>query len=494
MSSAWLPAVPWDAPPEAALAAAVEGALEFRLRAENDRLLDARDPGEQLAHLQLPLEALEAQLLAPEALFILGDELFEYEFRAEFGGLGNALDPGSFPAAGPNPRPNLRRVHHGEFGGPDALSCAGCHSRGGLNGSGTQSQNAFFRGDGVHTRTADERNAPHVLGLGPVVALAVEMTAELQAHRDGAVERAVARQAPVKVALVTHGVEFGFVEAHADGSVDTAGVRGVDADLVVRPLGWKGHMATLQGFVEESLRVHMGVQSDRAALAVRDGREPAELHGNGNWFDLDRDANFAEVDEAQVVALAFYLAQLEVPVVRPPRDPSLLAGFARGQSLFSSVGCARCHVPDLVLLNPVLELRPRLGRLAMPTEPAPAVNVALEGETPRPERITPLPQFGYRVALFSDLKRHDMGDALATPLPHNGIPPSVFLTRPLWGLADTAPYLHDGRATSVDEAIRMHGGEAAPEADAYRALTPEERGALGVFLLSLDRAPRLFVP
>src|SRR5207244_4179373 len=84
----------------------------------------------------------------------------------------------------------------------------------------------------------------------------------------------------------------------------------------------------------------------------------------------------------------------------------------------------------------------------------------------------------YLVHLFSDLKRHDMGAGLATPAPQGKIPARVFLTRPLWGLAVTAPYLHDGRAPTVHEAIVLHGGEATKARDAYLALDEPARASV----------------
>jgi CxxC motif-containing protein (DUF1111 family) len=68
------------------------------------------------------------------------------------------------------------------------------------------------------------------------------------------------------------------------------------------------------------------------------------------------------------------------------------------------------------------------------------------------------------------------------------------LTRSLWDLADTAPYLHDGRAPTVHDAIVWHGGEALPARDMYLGLEDEERQAVLVFLLSLGREPKLVVP
>src|SRR5262249_41038443 len=96
------------------------------------------------------------------------------------------------------------------------------------------------------------------------------------------------------------------------------------------------------------------------------------------------------------------------------------------------------------------------------------------------------------VKLFSDLKRHEMGRALADG--HEGadhVPRSVFLTRPLWGLADSAPYLHDGRAGTIQDAIALHGGEAEHARNAFLALSPDDQGSLRVFLLSLTREPKV---
>jgi CxxC motif-containing protein (DUF1111 family) len=53
------------------------------------------------------------------------------------------------------------------------------------------------------------------------------------------------------------------------------------------------------------------------------------------------------------------------------------------------------------------------------------------------------------------------------------------------GLHLSSRFLHDGRATSIDEAIRLHGGEAASSRDSYDALTDDERSALLEFLGSL---------
>lgn len=104
------------------------------------------------------------------------------------------------------------------------------------------------------------------------------------------------------------------------------------------------------------------------------------------------------------------------------------------------------------------------------------------------------------VPLFSDLKRHNMGSGLTDPLPPlpaqgtdvNNIVnvPQQFLTRPLWGVADTGPWLHDGRATTLRNAILFHGNsstgsEAGPVVDKFITLTPQQQQAVVDFLLTL---------
>jgi len=101
---------------------------------------------------------------------------------------------------------------------------------------------------------------------------------------------------------------------------------------------------------------------------------------------------------------------------------------------------------------------------------------------------------GYPVWLFSDLKRHDMGKANAAQHVQRGVAPEEYLTPRLWGVADSAPYLHDGRAPSFDYAIAGHDGEGAAARAAFLALSLEDRGWLRVYLMSMRRVPRVFVP
>lgn len=109
-------------------------------------------------------------------------------------------------------------------------------------------------------------------------------------------------------------------------------------------------------------------------------------------------------------------------------------------------------------------------------------------------RLKPNQDGVIEVPLLSDLKLHDMGVGLQDAGPQNAdaqgviIPRSFFLTRPLWGVGDTGPWLHDGRASTLREAILLHesaGSEANAVIEAFRRLPPDQQQALIEYLLSL---------
>jgi hypothetical protein len=106
------------------------------------------------------------------------------------------------------------------------------------------------------------------------------------------------------------------------------------------------------------------------------------------------------------------------------------------------------------------------------------------------------------VPLFSDLKRHKMAKSLSDPDPplisqgtdiaNIDTDPAEYLTRPLWGVGDTGPWLHDGRAMTLQEAIMMHGDskacgdcEAGPVIDAFEKRSAADQQAVVDFLLTL---------
>ena len=78
-----------------------------------------------------------------------------------------------------------------------------------------------------------------------------------------------------------------------------------------------------------------------------------------------------------------------------------------------------------------------------------------------------------------------MGQDLAESIDETGTGKSVWLTKELWGVGSTAPYLHDGRATTLTEAILEHGGEAAAAKESFELLALADQEALIAFLDNL---------
>jgi len=88
------------------------------------------------------------------------------------------------------------------------------------------------------------------------------------------------------------------------------------------------------------------------------------------------------------------------------------------------------------------------------------------------------------VAAYTDLLLHDMGPTLAD-ICLGLATPSEFRTEPLMGLRFSEKFLHDGRAGTIEEAIRLHGGEAVASRDRFATLPPADREALLAFLKQL---------
>ena len=473
-------------PDDVALFEQLERAVDLRRREDFDRMLDARDPGELVEHATISEPALDRKVLGVDALFIAGDELFNYQFRPENGWGSGGADR---TATGYTPR--LRRVHLGAAGGPDAFACFGCHSKGGPDGAGTQTQNAFMRGDGKRTSGADQRNPPQVLGLGPIACLAREMGVELRAQADAVRERAKAEGRRIEGPLVAKGVSFGRIAATPDGTLDLAGVEGVDSDLTIRPFGWKGHQATLRGMAEESLHIHQGLLSNRIQLAVGDGSLDAGPYGKGPWYDVDEDGVSAEINSRH----ADDRGGLPRPARGADHAPATRPGPARrmGGREVALRGHRMRRVPHPHARADGHQARRARGSGSDPTH----VRHRRREGWRRPEDRAEVRRVGHALPgaslQRSEAPRHGrgIGDAGAAGRDSRA---RVFLTRPLWGLAETAPYLHDGRAPTVHDAIVMHGGEATAARDAYLALDEQGRASIRVFLTSLAREPKLFVP
>ena len=486
-AAAWRADCPPLARPAPLSIEAAREAQRLATRRHELRLREAAAPGSFMheMHSALDTKRLAAGEVCPGELADLGQLLFEHEytFPDGLGGGDSAKAPG-----GP-----FRRVHGGLFGGPETISCPSCHWIGGPNGAGAETDTVFLDGDGLRTTSGDERNAPALVGLGVVQALAQEMTRDLQKQRADLARQAARDGEDREVRLTSKGVDFGVLRVTHKGEIDSSGIRGVDEDLVVKPFGWKGTLATFSDFAAEALQIHMGIQSDvLLAHASRDqvggGNDPADPDGDGIREELGR---------GPFAAMMVHLALLELPIVEPmiqerqlpapakarlpPTATSFADDFQRGRREFHELGCAGCHMPMLVLESPMLVL-----------DGLPPIDLSRDMRQPG---LRYEPELGgYPVWLFSDLKRHDMGTANAARHVQRGVALRDYLTPRLWGVADSGPYLHDGRAPSFDYAIAGHDGEGAAARAAFEALPFDDRGPLRVYLMSLRRAPRVVVP
>jgi len=226
------------------------------------------------------------------------------------------------------------------------------------------------------------------------------------------------------------------VSFHSQGSVDPRFPVHVPGESgLIGRFGVKARMGALDDVIADALQGDMGLTS-----ALR----PVELpNPDGLTDDLLPGVDLPDI---QLASLVGYTRLLDIPP-RPAPDP-------RGAGLFDSVGCAVCHVPTL-----------------------------------RTRADWPTPQLaGINAPVFTDLLLHDMGEGLADGQTEEGAGPRDFRTAPLIGLSYLPAYLHDGRATTLREAVLGHGSpgsEAAGTIERFQGLAAEDQDALLAFVGSL---------
>jgi CxxC motif-containing protein (DUF1111 family) len=179
-----------------------------------------------------------------------------------------------------------------------------------------------------------------------------------------------------------------------------------------------------------------------------------------------------------ITALALWQATRPAPVAILPSDLSKIKKIDSGQDLFGVIGCSQCHIPALSLDNSQFQLK-------NPLDPNQAITFDL-ADTLGLEKGS---DGKIMVPLYGDLKRHDMGDELSDPKSESGVSASLFMTPELWGVGSTGPYLHDGRAPTLQAAIEAHGGEARRARDSFMALSQDGKEKVLEFLRSLAITP-----
>jgi hypothetical protein len=434
-------------------------------------------PGEQpnLGTVRVTQEMIVDGSLTELQIREFGLRMFTTPFNKLDGYGDGPMDPAD--TVMPGGRPTLQG--NGTFlrvNGLDAQTCLECHSvisnasipaRLGIGGVGGSNSNAMIMPTAMDPADLDDldsaagfngrfANPPFLFGAAGVELLGLEMTTDLHALKQYALDHPGS-----VVQLATKGVEFGSIEANVYGEIDYSLLEGVDEDLVVKPFGRKGEFPTTRDF-------------DLAAMQFHFGMQPVEVFGAN--VDPDGDGVENEVLIGEHSALHIFVATIDRPDMAQLDDEA-----SHGFALFQGVGCSSCHMPELPTASRELPLRFPI------VPPSPQANVYYTIDLSKnPMKFDTNDQGGVTVPLFADLKRHDMGDALAESF---GLVDEQtnreFTTARLWGIADTAPYLHDGRATTLTEAILYHGGEAQQARDNFDALSAQDRQDLLSFLRSL---------
>ena len=456
--------------------------------------------------------------LAFETAFDVGDEMFETVFNALDGVGANVGGGQRFTRV---PRADLRGgtewFDHrpARETGPNAESCNACHNQPFDDASGNAAANVHrdpLRGGQLAQFI--QRNTPHVFAPGAVQRLAEEMTADLHRIRSETIQGVCATGGPRTARLETKGVSFGSIQVSrvrgrgCRTNVSTANVRGVDEDLVIKPFQWKGSVASLRDFNRGASHNELGMQA-------------IELVGEG--VDGDFDGIVDELTIGDQTVLAVYLAAQPRPTTRleldalgllePPLTADEKSRIQRGASraLSGELGCVTCHRATFTLDDPTFSEPSQSAvyrdavfpagqdPVASGVDPKRAVRFDLTRDQPDNVLHNPDGSVRFRlgslrvdprsrkalVELGGDLKRHDMGPGLRESIDEKGTGASVFLTENLWGVGSTAPYLHDGRATTLTEAILEHGGEAATSKNAFLRLSTQEQADVIAYLDNL---------
>lgn len=376
-----------------------------------------------------------------------------------------------------------------------ADSCAACHGRPvGSAGAG---------GD-VFTRP-DSRDAPHLFGLGLVEMLADEITTELRAQRDAALEKAISQSKAVDQALTSKGISYGTIRALPNGTLDLSGLRGIDPDLRVKPFFAQGSQFSIRAFVVGAFQDEMGLQAVDPVLSAAAGgarvTTPAGLVLDGAldpinpppcataFEDPDHDGKVNEIPASLVDVMEFYLLNYFKPGTYEQTQP-----VKKGRKTFERIGCAVCHVPDLVINRDrrVADVETVFDKPRGVINELFATATPLFNETSDVPGLPTLktPKGGSFVVrnIFADFKRHDLGPAFHERN-FDGTVTTMFMTEPLWGVATTAPYGHDGKSINLKAVILRHGGEAQASKEAFESLSDEQEADLLVFLGSLVLFP-----
>jgi CxxC motif-containing protein (DUF1111 family) len=213
--------------------------------------------------------------------------------------------------------------------------------------------------------------------------------------------------------------------------------------------GWKGQHASLESFAMDAYLNEMGITTPLL---------PIENTVSGK--DIVEGDTVPDPEDDGVDATAF--ANFMRATMAPPRG-AITPDVQRGDALFSSIGCASCHVPSIVTAQAGTPING--GSLV--------VRPALANKIIHP---------------YSDFLLHDVGTGDGIPIQPTdeyADTSNKMRTAPLWGLRTRNRLMHDGLSLTREEAIQRHAGQASATTKRFQQLSPADRAALIAFLNSL---------
>jgi len=294
---------------------------------------------------------------------------------------------------------------------------------------------------------------------------------QLLALSQGCAETIPADATIVRSRVTNSSMAFGLIEAIPDAAIaanadpEDANGDGISGRVHwVVPLetpggapragrfGWKAQIATVLSFSGDAARNEMGFTNRL------EPHENAPNNDTSRLVECDPVEDIEDVADAEGFAFIDRVTHFQRYLAPPPQTPK--SGMA-GEAVFTSIGCAKCHVPEWSSSNDA------------------SLEDAIRGKTFRP---------------YSDFLIHDMG-LLGDGIQQDDASETEMRTPVLWGLRRRDPMLHDGRAAGgtfearVTQAILAHGpiGEGASSAAAFASLGDAERAQLIAFLDSLGR-------
>ena len=400
----------------------------------------------------------------------------------------------------------------------NATSCVACHSQGGIGGSGSKDHNAqmlaivpepgelnkrtiksfLSRLKTMHPEFVDTdgryytgillhrySTTPEYAEVHDKVTTPLEETIESRTrirrmlNRRGISEISLL---PIKLVINDHDMQYALAERNPPQLFGTHQIATMIDDAEIEAIarqqqqsnngvsgrftgrfGWRGQLEDLDMFV-------------KGACAAEVGLQVQEMNQSKDPLKPDYQLQGVDLTARQSDQLVAFVRSLPRPEQVMPEDPNERSYVNQGAVLFDAIGCAECHVRDV----------------------------------------------GQVEAVFSDFLLHNMGPEFEDPIPakkvkatevsagmtmpgYYGSEPirytetfytveeqnhyKEYRTPPLWGVADSAPYLHDGRADSLRSAIEWHGGEAMASRMNFARLNEMEQLAILKFLESL-KAPQ----